>query len=231
MAESTRSDAVPTLGLTVPAERVACFFPLLQRGVGVRVRLGIPVGVFLREGLGLSDATIEARIQTVFLDGRPVDDIEEALLCEGSTLALAPAMPGLMGAMLRRGGYYAPMRSGITHRGGTLPQGAGEGEGEGFIIVKLFGAALRELGPALLARGVAVDGGPLASLLESLPEDCRRGLGGRAALEGRERALLRVAVSGETGRGSKGANRPPRAGRRRPGRRRAGFRRRWRGCR
>ncbi len=200
MAESTRSDSVPTLGLTVPVERVACFFPLLQRGVGVRARLGIPVGAYLREGLGLSDATIEARIQTVFLDGRPVDDIEGALLREGSTLALAPAMPGLMGAMLRRGGYYAPMRSGITHRGGAAPQGAGEG----FITVKLFGAALRELGPALLARGVAVDGGTLASLLESLPEDCCGGLGGKAALEGRKRVLLRVAVSGETGRGSKG---------------------------
>ncbi len=184
MTEATRSDAMPTLGLTVPAERVACFFPLLQKGVGMRARLGIPVGAFLREGLGLSDATIEARIQTVFLDGRPVDDIEGALLREGSTLALAPAMPGLMGAMLRRGGYYAPMRSGITHRGDAVPQGSGEG----FITVKLFGTALRELGPALLARGVVVDGKDLAAL----PDHSLEGMVDAGSLRGQGSILLRV---------------------------------------
>ena len=193
MKEATRSDAMPTLRLTVPAERVACFFPLLQKGIGMRARLGIPVGAFLREGLGLSDAAIEARIQTVFLDGRPVDDIERALLREGSTLALAPAMPGLMGAMLRRGGYYAPMRSGITHRGDAAPQG----EGEGLITVKLFGTALRELGPALLARGVVVDGKDLAAL----PEHSLEGLVDAGGLRERGSILLRVrAVTGDESR-------------------------------
>jgi hypothetical protein len=193
MTEATRSDAMPTLGLTVPAERVACFFPLLQKGVGMRARLGIPVGAFLREGLGLSDATIEARIQTVFLDGRPVDDIEGALLHEGSTLALAPAMPGLMGAMLRRGGYYAPMRSGITHRGDAVPQG----QGEGLITVKLFGTALRELGPAILARGVVVDGKDLATL----PDHSLEGMVDAGSLRGQGSILLRVrAVTGRESR-------------------------------
>jgi hypothetical protein len=193
MTEATRSDAMPTLGLTMPAERVACFFPLLQKGVGMRARLGIPVGVFLREGLGLSDATIEARIQTVFLDGRPVDDIEGALLREGSTLALAPAMPGLMGAMLRRGGYYAPMRSGITHRDDAAPQGSGEG----FITVKLFGTALRELGPAILARGVVVDGKDLATL----PDHSLEGMVDAGSLQGQGSILLRVrAVTGRESR-------------------------------
>lgn len=193
MTESTRSDAMPTLGLTVPAERVSCFFPLLQKGIGMRARLGIPVSAFLREGLGLSDATIEARIQTVFLDGRPVDDIEGALLREGSTLALAPAMPGLMGAMLRRGGYYAPMRNGITHRGDAAPQGTGEG----LITVKLFGTALRELGPALLARGVVVDGKGLAAL----PGHCLEGIGDAGSLRGQGSILLRVrAATGDESR-------------------------------
>jgi len=191
MMETTRSDAVPALGLTVPAERVACFFPLLQKGFVIRARLGSPVRAFLREELGLSGEYVEARIQTVFLDGKPVDDIDRALLGEGSTLALAPAMPGLMGAMLRRGGYYAPMRSGITHRDGGAPQGAGQGH----ITVKLFGTALRELGPALLARGVVVDGGDLAQLLAGLPDDCRGSLGSPVGLEGRTTVLLRVAAA------------------------------------
>ena len=143
MTESTHSEAERALNLTVPADRLACFFPLLQKGFALGVLAGFPLRAFLRDGLGLTAEYIEARIQTIFLDGKPVDDIDTALIRDGATLALAPAMPGLMGAMLRRGGYYAPMRSGITHRGDAAPQGIGQGR----IVMKLFGMALRELGP------------------------------------------------------------------------------------
>jgi hypothetical protein len=163
------------LSLTVSADRVACFFPLLQKGFELGVLVGCPIRALLRDGLGLTDEYIETRILTVFLDGKPVDDIDEAHVRDGATLALAPAMPGLMGAMLRRGGYYAPMRSGITHRSDAPPQGIGQGR----ITVKLFGMALRELGPQLLERGIEVDAGDLARIVRELPEDCREGSGGR----------------------------------------------------
>ena len=145
----------------------------------------------LREVFGLTDEYIETRIQTVFLDGKPVDDIDTALVRDGATLALAPAMPGLMGAMLRRGGYYAPMRSGITHRGDAAPRGIGEGR----ITVKLFGMALRELGPKLLERGIEVDSGDLAQIVRELPGNCLAGLGGMAELEGQARVTLRVTIA------------------------------------
>jgi len=180
MTESNLSDAgtAGRLCITVPADGVPCFFPLLQKGFGLGVPVGSPVRELLREVFGLTDEYIETRIQTVFLDGKPVDDIDTALIRDGSTLALAPAMPGLMGAMLRRGGYYAPMRSGITHRGDEAAQGIGEGR----IVMKLFGTALRELGPMLLVRGIEVDAGDLAQILSELPGECREGLG---SLEGR----------------------------------------------
>jgi hypothetical protein len=178
MTESTRSEAERALNLTVPADRLACFFPLLQKGFALGVLAGCPLRAFLRDGLGLSAEYIEARIQTIFLDGKPVDDIDTALIRDGATLALAPAMPGLMGAMLRRGGYYAPMRSGITHRGDAAPQRIGQGR----IVMKLFGMALRELGPMLLERGIGVDAGDLVQIVRELPGDCRKGLG---SLEGR----------------------------------------------
>jgi hypothetical protein len=122
-----------------------------------------------------------------------VDDIDTALVRDGETLALAPAMPGLMGAMLRRGGYYAPMRSGITHRGDTAPRGIGEGR----ITVKLFGMALRELGPKLLERGIEVDAADLAQIVGELPGDCLEGLGGMAGLQGQATILLKVRVEQE----------------------------------
>jgi hypothetical protein len=117
-----------------------------------------------------------------------VDDIDTALIRDGATLALAPAMPGLMGAMLRRGGYYAPMRSGITHRGDAAPQRIGQGR----IVMKLFGMALRELGPMLLERGIGVDAGDLVQIVRELPGDC---LGGVVSLDGATgRVWLQVQV-------------------------------------
>jgi hypothetical protein len=92
--------------------------------------------------------------------------------------------------MLRRGGYYAPMRSGITHHSDAAPQGIGQGR----IVIKLFGMALRELGPKLLERGIGVDAGDLAQIVRELPGDCREGLGDLEKLEGQTTLLLTVRV-------------------------------------
>jgi hypothetical protein len=185
------------LRITVPADRLACFFPLLQKGFALGVLAGCPIRVFLRDGLGLTDEYIEARIQTVFLDGKPVDDIDTALIRDGETLALAPAMPGLMGAMLRRGGYYAPMRSGITHHSDAAPQGIGQGR----VTVKLFGMALRELGPKLLERGIEVDAGDLAQIVRDLPGDCLEGVASLDGMTGRVWVQVRVEQAEEACRG------------------------------
>ena len=194
MTERLRADAgaEDRLTLSVPVDRVPPFFQLLQKGIALKVRLGIPIRELLHDSIGLTDEYIETRIQTVFLDGKPVDDIDGAFIRDGVTLALAPAMPGLMGAMLRRGGFYAPMRSGITHRGDGAPRGIGEGR----ITVKLFGMALRELGPELLERGIEVDAGDLAQITRELPGDCL--LGAPADLDRMTgRVLLQVRVERE----------------------------------
>ena len=178
------------LCLSVSADRLVCFFPLLQKGCALEVSLGRPIRALLRDQLGVPEEYIETRIQTVFLDGKPVDDIDTALVRDGATLALAPAMPGLMGAMLRRGGYYAPMRSEITHQDDTVTQGIREGR----IVVKLFGMALRELGPKFLARGVGVDAGDLVTVVRGLPEDCREGLESLEGTAGQVWLQVRVAA-------------------------------------
>jgi hypothetical protein len=200
MAEWLQADAGAEgrVCITVPAGRISCFFPLLQKGFAIDVSLGRPIRSLLRDELGLPDEYINTRIQTVFLDGKPVDDIDTAPVRAGSTLALAPAMPGLMGAMLRRGGHLAVMRSGITHRDDTVTQGSGEGR----IIVKLFGMALQELGPQLLARGVGVDAGDLAKVIRGMPEDRSGGLDSIAELEGQARVTLRVTIAQE-GKGTR----------------------------
>src|SRR6266545_6489005 len=95
-----------------PAD-LAAFAPTLQRGVTVQAAGKASVASFLVDGLGIDPEYVRQRVTTVFLDGAVVDDLELAHLREGSLLALSAAMPGLVGATLRKGGYYGAMRAAI----------------------------------------------------------------------------------------------------------------------
>jgi len=145
------------LRLTLFAESriLTLFTPLLQEGVGVDVDLGQPLRSILCDQLGLDSRYVDERIQTVFLNGRPVDRMETAMVPYGSVLALSASLPGLLGATLRKSGFYASLRRGITHmeREGR----SSNREGRGRITLKVFNVILRELAPGLLARGVVVN--------------------------------------------------------------------------
>ena len=73
-------------------------------------------------------------------------------------------MPGLVGATMRRGGFYAALRQGISH-GVDSVTAAGEC---GTIRLKLFNLLLAELGPLVLARGLILESGELTDLLKNL---------------------------------------------------------------
>lgn len=113
---------------------------------GILLPLESPCSIqdFLCEKLGLAPEYVENRITTVFLDGKVVDDLEQAMLRNGSKLALSAAMPGLAGASLRRNGAYAALRQSISQ-----PWPSSDEEEGGFIQVKLFNLLIAELGPLL----------------------------------------------------------------------------------
>jgi hypothetical protein len=159
-----RQDADPTLPtLGLPPDGLARLAPRLQQGVRVRVPAGCAVSEFLVTALGIDPEYVRTRITTVFLDGAVVDDLEAARLHDGSCLALSAAMPGLVGATLRKGGYYAAMRSAITlgaQEAGADPEGS-----VALVQVKLFNLLIEELGPALLAHGVGLAPAEAVALL------------------------------------------------------------------
>ncbi len=143
------------------------FLSLLQRGGGLEAGLGVGVREFLCRELGVDEAYVSERVTTVFLDAKPVDDLDVAVLREGSVLALSGAMPGLVGAVMRRGSYYAAFRESISHGGLAAGENDGGGKERIRIRLKLFNLVLAELGPGILERGVFVPG---SWLLEVLPE-------------------------------------------------------------
>ena len=128
--------------------------PLFQQGIQVRVMDGTSLSEFLVGELGVDPDYVRTRITTVFLDGSVVDDMETAQLHEGATLALSAAMPGLVGATMRKGGYYAAMRGDIT-----LAMDLGVTKAAGRMVrvkVKLFNLLIEEIGPLLLNSGFAL---------------------------------------------------------------------------
>lgn len=139
----------------------------MQRGFTVKAQVGCNIKTFLCRHLGLGLEYVEKGIQTIFLDGRPVDDVDSAMVEDGSILALSAAMPGLAGAILRKGGYYAPMRSQISYRKVTPSRPLQEG----MILVKLFNLVLRDLGPIFLKQGVWIKGKDLSDFFLGQPDD------------------------------------------------------------
>jgi len=160
---------VSRLCLTVKETAVSLFFPLLQQGFGEDVPTGISVRELLSGTFGIPAEYVENRIQTIFLDGKPIDDMDAAIVRDGSTLALSSAMPGVLGATLRRGGYYAGMRSQITHtEAAEAPVSA-----DGRITVKLFNMTVRELGPLFLLRGIGIEAAEAGDFFGSQRQDWR----------------------------------------------------------
>ena len=101
--------------MTAEKDRIPAFSPVLAKGFVVKIQVGCTVRELVCDQFGLSVDYLENRIQTIFLDGKAVDNVNTAVVRQDSTLALSAAMPGLAGATLRRGGFFAAMRSQITH--------------------------------------------------------------------------------------------------------------------
>ena len=139
-----------------------CFHPLLRSGVGLDVRVGIPVRDLLSDELGMRPEYLENRVQTLFLDGKPVDDVDTALVTDGSVLAISAAMPGLAGATLRKSGFFSGLRHQINYHPtiGTGP------ERRGRVVLKTFNLLTAEIAPWLMTRGVLVEGERLAEVLK-----------------------------------------------------------------
>jgi hypothetical protein len=140
------------LFVTVDLGIIPRFYYFLQLGFGVPALVGCSVRALLCEQLGLAPEYVAARISTVFLDGKPVDDLDTALVRDGATLALSAALPGLVGATLRCGGAYAALRSSITY----VPGADHAPEASGSVVFKLFNLLQRDLGALFLQRGIVV---------------------------------------------------------------------------
>jgi hypothetical protein len=143
---------------------IPILYPAFQRGVLVKVRLGESIRSLLSEQFGVTQEYVRNRIQTAFLNGKPVDDFDTAVVGEGSVLTLSGALPGLAGATLRKGGYFSSLRASLSYQNEP-----GERAGrEGFITVRIFNILLPELAPVLLSHGIFFPKQEFTAILQEL---------------------------------------------------------------
>jgi len=177
---SMDAEKTSRLTLTVAADGLSRFLPLLGQGFTLKRPAGASLEDFLCRACGIAPDYLRDRVQTVFLNGKAIDDLAAAEVSDGATIALSAAMPGLAGAVLRKGGAYAAMRRQISH---TSPGGSRAG-GPVSVNIKLFNLVAREIGPGFLEQGVLIRGADLQDFFRR--QDRGFGKIGRAAdIDGR----------------------------------------------
>ena len=149
-------DNTPSINLSLTLEKtlIPVFYQLLSKGFIINIRTGCTIKELLCGQIGIKDGYLEERIQTIFLDYKTVDDVDLSFIQKGSTLALSAAMPGVLGATVRKGGWYAPMRRQISHDKDISSDLYKKGE----VTIKLFNLIAKELGPLFFEQGILVNG-------------------------------------------------------------------------
>ncbi len=157
---------------------------LLQEGFFVNVMTGVTVRKTLTL-LGFTDTYINERIQTIFLNFRPLDDLDGTTTAPGDTLSLSGAMPGLVGAVMRVGSYLAPFRKNISEN----TRAEKIRSATGLLKIKIFNLILRDSGTGFLERGILLAPRQLQDFFSRRDEEFFKGCsqltaGGRVLVPG-----------------------------------------------
>ena len=128
----TQNSELQHVRLEIDARLISSFLKLIEQGFKLKVKTGLTIRELLCGQFGVSGEYFDNRIQTIFLDGKAVDNVDAAGIEDNSRLALSAAMPGLVGATFRKGGRYAPLRGTISYSKEKKSIVRGEGKNRTF---------------------------------------------------------------------------------------------------
>ncbi|CAG37202.1 hypothetical protein [Desulfotalea psychrophila] len=150
-----KRSTIPNILFLLPADQLSRYTSLLQSGAIVTTNTGIGLQDFLSALPGFSHKDNE-KIDTIFLDGVPVDDLGKKFNRPAHTLALSAVMPGLAAAIFRRNSIHSALRSRIETRGTEAAEGM-----KCTVRLKLFNTIARDYGILLFKQGVCMNSEPL----------------------------------------------------------------------
>lgn len=157
------TDQVPELSCRVSEQSLGRLVTVLQSGFSCQARDGDLFLNFLLSLPGFTKEYLANDVGTVFLNGDAIDDMETPLNGKSATIALSAAMPGLCGAILKKGSPHAalrqkPVASKTAATGAPL-----------MVRVKLFNTIALERGPDLFKDGVNLRSADLLAFLSLRP--------------------------------------------------------------
>jgi hypothetical protein len=140
--------------LFLNADDYSAFWALLSYGSKIEVTVGCSLFEVLVRQIGISENYLNEKVQTVFLNGKVVDDFFDETVKNDSVIALSAAMPGLAGAVFRKGGILSSMRSGQA----VIIASAVVSKQKGEVTLKLFNMVASDLGSDFFKKGICIKG-------------------------------------------------------------------------
>ena len=150
-----------TVTLQVLPESLHLFTTLLQSGIEIKANTAIEMGEFLCQLPGFTPDYIHATVETIFLNGTPVDDVTLRFTGDAPVLALSAAMPGLAGAIFRKNSIHSALRTQTTTQ-----ESAGDNTRAITVTLKLFNSIAKERGPFLLEAGITIEAPKVLTFLQ-----------------------------------------------------------------
>jgi len=163
MTNSNQRAAVPEFHCFMEPAKIERIATVLQAGFYVRSKTGITLFSFLQKLPGFSNDYIIDRLQTIFLDGDAIDDLQNTFTESSATLALSAAMPGLAGAIYRKQSPHASLRKSPVIRKTS------QAINDVLVRVKFFNVIAIEKGPAVLEQGAVINTKDISSFMQLRP--------------------------------------------------------------
>ena len=145
---------VQKIHVFLEADDVSVFWSLLSYGIKFDVQTGGSLLDLLICRIGINERYLNEKVQTIFLNGKVVDDFNAEIVKDESVIALSAAMPGLVGAVFRKGGILSSMRSEHLSQPECKPIKSQKGQ----VTLKLFNLIASDLGAGFYKRGICISG-------------------------------------------------------------------------
>ncbi|MFA9395317.1 MAG: hypothetical protein ACERJ1_11510 [Halodesulfovibrio sp.] len=139
---------------------------LTQSPSEVTADIGDSMMNFLTQRLEFDAEYIDTQVKTIFINGKPVDDLDTASVPADARIALGAVAPGVAGMTMVRNSPISGMRSGITYQNTEPVQKITEGT----VTLLLFNAIMEDKGLQILKKGITISAGKLERAVEEVPE-------------------------------------------------------------
>jgi hypothetical protein len=146
--------------LYVLPESLHLFTTVLQSGIEIKTDAATDMGTFMCQIPGFTADYISSTVETIFLNGTPVDDITLPFTGNAPVLALSAAMPGLAGAIFRKNSIHSTLRTQTTSQ-----EPLSDSVEAITVTLKLFNSIAKECGPFLLEVGITIKASKVLNFL------------------------------------------------------------------